>query len=114
MGEQTEFLENDADSAAQSRQGAARFGTDIGSEQCQVAPGGPEGEVHQAEQAGFAGAGGAEQPAEAALGDGETEVLQHLGGAVAQPDLLESNHGVVGIVGFGGGPGEFLLAADLP
>ncbi len=92
MREQAEFLEDDSDAPAQGGQCATRLGRDIGTEQCQAAPGWAEREIQQPEQAGLAGSRGAEQPAEAALGNGESDIPQHLGGAVAQPNFLESNH----------------------
>ena len=79
------------------RRGGAPWSTSVPSMR-QPAAGRADREVQQAQQAGLAGAGGAEQPAEAAVGQGEAEVVQHLGAvaaagmAVAQPHAIESDH----------------------
>ncbi len=60
----------------------------------------PGGEVHEAQQAGLAGAGRAQEPAEGPGRNAEREVVQNLGSGaaagarVAQPHELESHHRV--------------------
>ena len=53
---------------------------------------GRDGEVQQAQQAGLAGAGGAEQPAEAALRNAERQAMQDGGGPISQPYTVQAHH----------------------
>ena len=102
MGEQPKILEDDADTAAEAGQETAFGGLDVGAEDGQAASGGADGEVHQAEETGLAGAGWAEQPAEGAVRQREAEVVQDFrpglgrralaGSAVSQSDTIESHH----------------------
>ena len=67
MRQQAEILEHHADAPAQRGQRAALGLADLGAHDGQPSAGGADREVQQAQQAGLAGAGRAEQPAEAAL-----------------------------------------------
>ena len=79
MRQQAEILEHHADAAAQPRQQRGVRRSHVGAEDRQPAAGRADGEVHQAQQAGLAGAGRAEQPAERAVRQREAEIVQHLG-----------------------------------
>ena len=96
VGEKAEVLENHADAAAQEGKAAAAGGADGFTEEDEVALGGTDGEVKEAEKGGLARAGGAEQPAEPAFRDGEGDVVQDFVAAaarpVAQPDRLQIDH----------------------
>jgi predicted Zn finger-like uncharacterized protein len=102
VGEEPKILEHDADTAAEAGEEAAFGGLYVGAEDGQAAAGGADGEVHQAEKTGLAGAGWAEQPAERAVRQGETEIVQDFrsglgrralaGSAVSQSDSVESHH----------------------
>lgn len=102
MGEEPKILEYDADTTAKAGEEAAFGGLDVGAEDGQAASGGADREVHQAEEAGLAGAGWAKQPAEGAVRQGEAEIVQDFrpglprralaGSAVSQSDTVESNH----------------------
>lgn len=102
MGEEPKILEYDTDSAAQPGEQAAFSSLYVGAEDGQAASGGADREVHQAQQAGLAGAGWAEQPAESAVRQSEAEIVQDFrpglgrralaGSAVSQSDTVESHH----------------------
>jgi len=78
MRQQPEILEHHADPPAQGRQDTAARTAGLGVQQGQAAAGGPDREVHQAQQTGLAGARGAQQPAEHARVQLEADVVQHL------------------------------------
>ena len=90
MRDQPEFLEDDADPAAEAGQPAARHGDDILVEQADHAAARPQRQIEQLQQRRLAGAGRAGEEIEAARLQREGQVRQGLGaGAVAQADIVE-------------------------
>ena len=100
--QQAEILVHHANAAPEARQRGAARAREQGAEQFHLAPARPEREVHQAQQCGFAGARGSEQPMEAAFGEGKGNVAQRLRSplrpgfgerGIPEADAVEPDHG---------------------
>src|SRR5687768_17386418 len=90
MGNQAEFLEDDADTAAEPRQPPSRHGDDVFIEQFDEAAARALGEIEELQQACLARTRRPGEEIEAAFAQGETEIGQSFGTrAVAQADIVE-------------------------
>ncbi len=105
MVEQAEILEDDADAPphrGQFRPADRRY---VAAEEGEQAAGRPERQEEQANQRGLAGAGGAGEELERLRLDLEGQIAQHFRShAVAQSDILETDHFAVPSIPVAGGP----------